>query len=460
MAAWIEKSRIVNAMIAAVKESDWNWMGRPSHLCEAFVGKKLFDKRNGMMRVTKTSLTTTRGRRAIVAGSGNDRSGFTLVELLVVIAIIGAIAAIAIPAIGRVIRAAGKAAQQSELASLESGIESYYTKYGDYPPDFSNWGIVKRHYLKIFPDIAQSELNLLFRLCDQTADNDASQMSVAIIDANFDPTALDRAEAVVWSLGGFSSDPQFPFTGDGGPLKILNASGSRQDPANVEYNTSRTAAEISLEPGNLSVKTPTGTGSRTYTDRFASADDDSALNPNDVFPVYRLKPGASPVVYFDSRTYAIDVVAGSGNPSVYNGYARASTDSATGYDGIRPVYSNNPGATPTGGATYAASGINPLAGWQFVNPNTYQLMGPGLDGLYGEVFDTTPNDPPTAGDPPIYFKLDGTAVWPVGTATAPSGLIRPDIQRFDVTGLVSRSLNPFRDNMGNVVDGTFEDILD
>ncbi|MCD0461806.1 type II secretion system protein [Roseiconus lacunae] len=399
------------------------------------------------MRVSKLK----RARKAVARG-------FTLVELLVVIAIIGAIAAIAIPAIGRVINAANRASQKAELTSLESGIESYYTKYGDYPPDFSNWGIVKRHYLKIFPDIAQSELNLLFRLCDTITDTDGSQMaSMPTNTSVFDPTAMDRAEAVVWSLGGFSSDPQYPFTGEGGPLSILNPSGSREDPANVEYNSNRVAPEISFEPNQLSLTTPNPAAARSYTNRFASKDDDGTNNPNDVFPVYRLKPGASPVVYFDSRTYAIDVTNGSG---VYNGYARRTSDSATDYDGIRPVYSNNPGVVPPTGNDYATAGIDPLTGWEFVNPNTYQLLAPGLDGLYGDVFDDSPNDPPTPGSAPIYFKLDGTAVWPVATATAPAGLIRPDIQRFDVTGLVTRSLNPFRDNMGNVVDGTFEDILD
>ncbi|MCA9138344.1 MAG: hypothetical protein KDB00_16350, partial [Planctomycetales bacterium] len=380
-----------------------------------------------------------------------------LVELLVVIAIIGAIAALTASALGRAMQSAARAGMKAEMTNIESGIESYYTKYGDYPPDFSNWSIVQRHYLKIFPDIATSELQLLFRLCDVLPDNDANQMTATSTNTAYDPTAMDRAEAIVWSLGGFSSDAQFPFTGAGGPLVLLNPAGQRDDPTNVEYNPTRNAPEIDFQTDRLSTTTPNAGAPRSYTNRFASKDNDGANNPNDVFPTYVLRDDQSPVVYFDSRTYTYN--AGTLANPLYNGYARQTSESVTGFDGVRPVYSQNPGLTPdpnTYGSFDAA-----LAGWQFVNPKTYQLLSPGLDGLYGEFLDADPTNDPTA-DAPVYWQLGGNLIQPVPTATLPSGLVFLGVSRFDITGITAlqSSSNPFKDNMANFIQGSFEDELE
>ena len=181
------------------------------------------------------------------------RRGFTLVELLVVITIIGALAGLAIPAISAVMRNVSVAAMKAEMTNIETGISDYQTKYGDYPPDFFDWSIAKRHYLKIFPDIAASELILLQRLCDTVADNAANQLTAT---HPHDPTKLDRAEALVWSLGGFSSDPQFPFTGSGGPLVYFGPAGSEADPSLYEYNPIRNAPQVEFETKRLSIVPP------------------------------------------------------------------------------------------------------------------------------------------------------------------------------------------------------------
>lgn len=388
------------------------------------------------------------------------RDGFTLVELLVVITIIGAIAALSIPAITYVLKVASKNAQKAELTTIESGIDSYYTKHNDYPPDFSDWNIVRRHYLKIFPDIATTELTLLFRMLDNIPDNDPTN---ATTNGTYVASQMNRAEALVWSLGGFSSDPQFPFTGSGGPLVILDPTGSVVDPGNYEYNPTRNAPEIEFAPERLTFTPPPNPGgTRNFANRTQSTDDSGTapFDMVDVFPTYALKEGASPVVYFDSRTYVFN--AGTAAAPAYNGFLRQTSESLTGWDGIRPIYSTNPNKPPvTGSGTYETIDAA-LAGWQFVNPNSYQLLSPGLDGLYGEVVDTDPSNDPTS-DFPVYYHMSGNAVQPDTTATAPAGLFRSDITRFDVTGAfggaLRRSTNPFRDNMASFMGGTFEEQL-
>lgn len=392
-----------------------------------------------------------------------DHGGFTLVELLVVMTIIAAIAGLTIPAIAAVMKRARQASMTAELSLIEQGVSSYNTKYKDYPPDFSNWNIVRDHYLKIFPDIADSELTLLFRLCDDFADNDPNQLTTT---ANvFVPAQMNRAEALVWSLGGFSSDPQFPFTGEGGPLKILDPTGLRTDPANVEYNPVRNSPEMNFEESRLTMSKPANLGAaRNYTNRFASNDDSGNVGDLvDPFPSYQLRQGQSPVVYFDSRTYAYSPgVNGAGVPE-FNGYVRFTSDSESGFDGIRPVYSQNPNFVPDPSPypTIASA----LTGWQFANPDTYQVLAPGLDGLFGDVTDVDGGNVPNNSEP-LYFQVGGNAIWPKTStpappATTPNDLIYTAISKYDVTGVsgLRRSLNPFRDNLSNVVDKTFGDSL-
>ena len=58
-----------------------------------------------------------------------NRTGFSLVELVIVIVIIGVIAAIAIPRVSRGARGAGDSALRSDLAVLRNAIELYASEH-------------------------------------------------------------------------------------------------------------------------------------------------------------------------------------------------------------------------------------------------------------------------------------------------------------------------------------------
>ena len=111
--------------------------------------------------------------------SHSATGGFTLVEILVVIAIISIIVAIAVPGIGRAISRTKTVKMRLEAGTLEEALENYQREYGDYPPDFSDWIVVERHYNRIFPRIAPSDLSRLRLLLDVDPSNDTIPLEVA-----------------------------------------------------------------------------------------------------------------------------------------------------------------------------------------------------------------------------------------------------------------------------------------
>jgi prepilin-type N-terminal cleavage/methylation domain-containing protein len=61
------------------------------------------------------------------------QKGFTLIELLIVVAIIGILAAIAIPQFSAYRQKAFNAAAQSDLKTMKTSLEGFYTDQYYYP---------------------------------------------------------------------------------------------------------------------------------------------------------------------------------------------------------------------------------------------------------------------------------------------------------------------------------------
>lgn len=281
--------------------------------------------------------------RKISGRRSGSRKGFTLVELLVVIAIIGVLVGITLPAIQAVRMQFDKTANKFEIQSLNDAVVKYQTVYGDYPPDGSSYPIMERHLRKAFPNILQSELRLLDPL------DTANPLR---------PVQMDPAEALVFFLGGFSSDKQRPLTGKGGPLINMGTAAS----PDYRYNPARENSMHEFISGRLVLNDETAFAGGT----------------SDVFPVYMARNNTidegCPYVYFDSRTYRAN--RGTTANPIYNCYqpsdivATTVASSARGKLGaVRPFLSTVSG---TAGETFT-----------FENPKTFQIIGPGSDGFYG-----------------------------------------------------------------------------
>lgn len=71
--------------------------------------------------------------------SATKRTGFTIVELLIVIVVIGILAAITIVAYNGVQSRARFSKMQSDIKSTQKYIEAYYAANGSYPSTGGNW---------------------------------------------------------------------------------------------------------------------------------------------------------------------------------------------------------------------------------------------------------------------------------------------------------------------------------
>ncbi len=158
-------------------------------------------------------------RSSFVIRHSSFPRAFTLTELLVVITIIAVLAGLIT---GAAVNALNKAKQASitlEIQQLSSAIEDSKNEYGAYPPN----GMIQittpanilaqndfvRMFRKSFPR-GQEPLELIRALAG--APLTASGQSSELTD-----TGMNAAEAMVFWLGGFSSDPQYPISGPGGP---------------------------------------------------------------------------------------------------------------------------------------------------------------------------------------------------------------------------------------------------
>ncbi len=88
------------------------------------------------------------GRRT-KQGAGGGESGFTLIELIIVMTIIGLLASIAIPSFVTTVKRAREAVLKSDLHTLRSAIDSYTVDKEQAPQTLED--LVQAGYLKSIP---------------------------------------------------------------------------------------------------------------------------------------------------------------------------------------------------------------------------------------------------------------------------------------------------------------------
>lgn len=341
------------------------------------------------------------------------RYGFTLVELLIAIAIIGLLMAIAVPTAYTAYKRAKIGAMKMEVTNLTMAIEKYKQTYGDYPPDGSDGGLMRRHVNKAFPRIIAEEFDIF----------NAAVRSVPGLQV------LDPAESLVFFLGGFSSDPQRPFSGTGGPLKVISRPTVGNPNWVIEYNLDRSNALFEFDPTRLTIVQETAGGLvRTLSNDEEINGGQAGLR--DCMPVYRPKGLLTPFVYFDSRTYG---------PSSGVGYTKYFGANVRGV--ARPYKSEkirgNSATPPTDPILYDRY-------YRYQNETTFQVVTAGLDDSFGGVAGAS------AGAEVLF-------AFPSGIGLHPDGGIAGTFSRY------ASAQNPAArdqlDNITNFSESTLEDGL-
>ena len=209
--------------------------------------------------------------------------GFTLTELLVVITIIGILAGLAIPAIISAIEAANRTAILVEMQQIGQAVDAFKADYTAYPPNSmfdSNYNQAENDIIKMFRQAFPRH-------------REPEQLLSRLAGLGTDPllNGMNGAEAVVFWLGGFSADPQYPISGPGGPSFNIN------ELEDLEGREKRYPFELTrLGPRD---------GSGNFGGRFLQYD---APNANGVVRqinlwTYTPSKSTQPIVYFDTSRH-------------------------------------------------------------------------------------------------------------------------------------------------------------
>jgi len=311
------------------------------------------------------------------------RTAFTLVELLVVITIIGILAALITVAAVGALRRAREAEVKAEIDQIDTAIEEYKNKATSYPPNcqiddqiigateppdepLSEQQILndlKRHLKQAFPRHQESE-NLLRVIAGlQATGSDAGQYTSVLAGG------MSAGEALVFWLGGFSSDPKYPISGEGGPsypvAGITAADQAKADPIETRKWV------FPFDVGRLRPRDDAGYFDQTD-NRFIVYTDRNDVVRRINFWQYVPRKSEQPYLYFDTSRHPAAEKSGAAVSSAFDPPAATLLNpNALHVHAFKKAHPN-----------YTAGGIYPPI--QFVNPEKFQVIHCGIDDEWHE----------------------------------------------------------------------------
>nr|WP_145035090.1 type II secretion system protein [Caulifigura coniformis] len=285
------------------------------------------------------------------------RRGFSMVELLIVITIIAILVSLLLVGVQAAVGRARVATVVSELKNLEQAIKAFESEFGMQPPSFillyergSDWTANDQ-----WTRASRSIIRQLWKDYDftQNVDFDGDGNTGGV----YKTFRLTGAECLVFFLGGMVSVDNSvtpPVYTPKGFSKVPANPFGRQ--AGGALGGARSGPFYEFKSTQLLSSTSTTTGS---------------TNPEGMYVYLDAIPGQTrPIQYFSSyggsgyRVYGINGQLGASASSTEAG------DNEAFYDSFGWVYTKTPGSASTAPEPY--------------NPNTFQLISPGLDGEYGD----------------------------------------------------------------------------
>ena len=331
------------------------------------------------------------------------RAAFTLVELLVVITIIGILASlITVAAIGA-LKAMQRTRIKAEITEVSNGFDEYKNKVTAYPPNCQTDGTgtgnplveadvlndLKRHIKQVATRSAESD-DLARVLTGQTASVTASYPNVL-------EGGLTAAEAIPFWLGGFSSDPKFPISGDGGgpSYRIDNLTGG-VTPAQADPIESRKW----IYPFDITRLGPRDSNGY-FNGRFIEYTDPKNQNQRRRINFWTYTPAKSdqPLLYFDTSRHPVGTARSSQLTGVYDPPA-ATLD--TSNPNLAKVFAFKK-VVETAGPVATTPQI------QWINPDRFQVIHCGIDNAWDTDTFQKMAAPRSAGsnDPADYLLFPG-----------------------------------------------------
>jgi prepilin-type N-terminal cleavage/methylation domain-containing protein len=338
-------------------------------------------------------------------------SGFTLVEVLVVITIIGMLVALLLPAINAARKSARQAAVKTDMLDIVNALESFKTSIGggQYPPDGSNLGDLYQFCRGAWP-----RANWVVAVTNKNAVPPQTPYPNITPD-----TALcfwlggpqDASGAFV----GFSANPQDPF--DQRTANTNQPPSASRTPPIYEFKKDRLKS-VTTSTFNTGLLNNTTTSTNPPT---------LAWNLNQYYPPNGKDVSSgnyAPYVYFKAVAGLYGVPNGTNLNFAY--YQQVPNDNSTILTAYKDstAYVNYP---PYPSSTKAYS---------WVNPNSFQLLCPGLDGKFGKT--------PQNGNGPLGNDQTGIVVLPSGKTNVYAPLYNAGTNYDQVGGL---------DDMANFTNG-------
>lgn len=347
------------------------------------------------------------------------RRGMTLVELLAVVLIIGILIALLVPAVIRAVDRARDAQAIGEMNQLTQALNDFKSKYGDYPPsrilldESGNYYQYSSNFNTLasssstnditYAALAQRSLSYLRKFYPRMTGLGAGALQLGTFyDFNGDgqmnlngPYILQGHQCLVFFLGGVSNrsigsggvaqygmmgigkNPANPFP----PLPFASAAlaANREAPL-FEFRGNRLFDATGTNfPGYLD---PIGSGNSARFYAYFSSYGNNGYDPNDVNVPMNQTTG---IGGFDPNDLADNNMNYSGS-LVYRTFSAnfSVVDPTLGTTNFVKSVAPNPYTTTTPYSTTSAVTT-------FVNPNTFQILSAGLDGLYGIGGQFSPN---------------------------------------------------------------------
>ena len=326
-----------------------------------------------------SSINYTRNRK---------RSGFTLVELLIVITIIGLLIGMLAVVGGGVIGTAREFAVNAEIIQLSQSTEKFNTKYGFYPPSFEQFkrtvntvesapiAVVQAEALQLLPFLNKISPNHQ-ELSPSPIPSRASAGYSRLDDWwEFVGCNLDQTSSLQFWLAGLFQNKQFPLTGGLTPT----ISGDSDLYIAAAYNVDLFVDGVTAIPAGFDREVFFD----FETDRFMPVNiiaGGATLVPVSQFVMeYGKSSGLLFYVYRDSNSY---LPVAQPDASHLDANARSSsttpaTPAPTLLDPALAAYLASP--NHRGVAYYSIDSAGMPA---FANPNTFQIISFGLDGNPG-----------------------------------------------------------------------------